>query len=107
MRNSSIAKWDCRRAAYRVNRQTGQPLYNQFNERGAIVKLSPGWKRREIIATGVRFTVSLAFNAAGDLFATDQEGATWLPNGNPFDELLHIQTGRHYGFPPRHPRHLP
>src|SRR6185437_5292642 len=46
-------------------------------------------------------------NAAGDLFCTDQEGATWLPNGNPFDELLHIQRGRHYGFPPRHPKHLP
>ena len=29
----------------------------------------------------------------GDLFCTDQEGATWLPNGNPFDELLHIQNG--------------
>ena len=41
------------------------------------------------------------------MFATDQEGATWLPNGNPFDELLHIQSGRHYGFPPRHPQHLP
>src|SRR5207237_1218986 len=41
------------------------------------------------------------------LFCTDQEGATWVPNGNPFDELLHIQPGRHYGFPPRHPRHLP
>ena len=45
--------------------------------------------------------------AHGDLFATDQEGATWLPNGNPFDELLHIQPGRHYGFPPRHPEHPP
>src|SRR5439155_25251143 len=27
--------------------------------------------------------------------------------GNPFDELLHIQPGRHYGFPPRHPKYLP
>lgn len=36
-----------------------------------------------------------------------RRGATWLPNGNPIDELLHIQRGRHYGFPPRHPRHLP
>ena len=45
----------------------------------------------------------------GDLFCTDQEGATWLPNGNPFDELLHIDLdkARHYGFPPRHPKHLP
>ena len=93
--------------AYRVNRQTGVPEYNQFNERGAMIKLSPDWKRREIIATGLRFTVSLAFNAKGDLFASDQEGATWLPNGNPFDELLHIQLGRHYGFPPRHPQYLP
>jgi putative heme-binding domain-containing protein len=49
----------------------------------------------------------LQFNKQGDLFATDQEGATWLPNGNPFDELLHLQPGRHYGFPPRHPQHLP
>ena len=49
----------------------------------------------------------MAFNPDGDLFVTDQEGATWLPNGNPFDELLHIQTGRHYGFPPRHPKDLP
>lgn len=93
--------------AYRVNRQTGIPEYNQFNERGAMIKLSPDWKRREIIATGLRFTVSLAVNAKGDLFASDQEGATWLPNGNPFDELLHIQLGRHYGFPPRHPEYLP
>ena len=67
----------------------------------------PTSDRREIIATGIRFPVGLTFNAAGDLFATDQEGATWLPNGNPFDELLHIQPGRHYGFPPRHPKHLP
>ncbi|MEO7799730.1 MAG: c-type cytochrome, partial [Opitutaceae bacterium] len=98
---------DAYNGAYRVNKQTGLPDYNQFNERGSMVKLSPDGKRREIIATGVRFTVSLAFNAEGDLFASDQEGATWLPNGNPFDELLHIQLGRHYGFPPRHPLYLP
>ncbi|MFN9038348.1 MAG: heme-binding protein, partial [Planctomyces sp.] len=52
------------------------------------------------------------------MFCTDQEGATWLSNGNPLDELLHIRldaaagrvnaTGRqHFGFPPRHPRHNP
>lgn len=98
---------DSYNGAYRVNRQTGRPEYNQFNERGAVVKLSPDGKQREIIATGVRFTVSFAFNAAGDLFASDQEGATWLANGNPFDELLHIEKGRHYGFPPRHPQYLP
>ena len=71
------------------------------------MRVSPDFKSREIVATGIRFPVALRFNADGDLFCTDQEGATWLPNGNPFDELLHIEKGRHYGFPPRHPRHLP
>jgi putative heme-binding domain-containing protein len=85
----------------------GKSHYDLKSERGTILKVSPDFKKREIVCTGVRFTVGLAFNRNGDLFATDQEGATWLPNGNPFDELLHIQAGRHYGFPPRHPKHLP
>jgi putative heme-binding domain-containing protein len=85
----------------------GKARFDLHNERGTILKVSPDFKKREIISTGVRFSVGLAFNRHGDLFATDQEGATWLANGNPFDELLHIQPGRHYGFPPRHPRHLP
>ena len=98
---------DAWRSAYRVDPATGASHYNVASERGTIIRLTPDWKRRDIIATGLRFPVSLAFNAAGDLFCSDQEGATWLANGNPFDELLHIQPGRHYGFPPRHPRHLP
>jgi putative heme-binding domain-containing protein len=92
---------------YRVDKKTGESEYDVHSERGTIQKLSPDWKRRETICTGVRFTVSLAINAAGDLFCTDQEGATWLANGNPFDELLNILPGRHYGFPPRHPKYLP
>jgi len=95
------------REAYRVNPNTGKSDYDVYSERGTILKLGPKGGKREVIATGLRFTVCLAFNAAGDLFCTDQEGATWLPNGNPFDELLHIQPGRHYGFPPRHPKYLP
>ncbi len=87
--------------------KAGRASYRLEDERGTIQKVSPDFLAREIIATGIRFPVGLAFNAAGDLFATDQEGATWLPNGNPFDELLHIQPKRHYGFPPRHPNHLP
>src|SRR3546814_5479076 len=67
----------------------------------------PGSNTREIYCTGTRFPVAMAFNAEGDLFASEQEGATWLANGNPYDELLHIQPGRHYGFPPRHPEYLP
>ncbi len=91
---------------YLIDKQ-GQAHYDLKSERGTILKVSPDFSKREIVCTGVRFTVGLAFNRDGDLFATDQEGATWLANGNPFDELLHIQPGRHYGFPPRHTKHLP
>jgi putative heme-binding domain-containing protein len=86
--------------------QGGKARYDPKGERGAVLEVAPDFRSRKVVATGLRFTVGLAFNRRGDLFATDQEGATWLPNGNPFDELLHVQPGRHYGFPPRHPRHL-
>ncbi len=85
----------------------GRARYDLKSERGTIVRVAPDFKSRQIVATGIRFPVGLRFNRAGDLFATDQEGATWLANGNPLDELLHIEPERHYGFPPRHPKHLP
>ncbi len=85
----------------------GRAGYRLNDEHGTIQRVAPDLRTREIVATGIRFPVALAFNRHGDLFATDQEGATWLPNGNPFDELLHVRQGRHYGFPPRHPKHLP
>lgn len=85
----------------------GKATYEIKSERGTILRVAPDLKSREIVCTGIRFPVSLRFDKAGELFCTDQEGATWLANGNPFDELLHIQKGRHYGFPPRHPEHLP
>ena len=87
--------------------ETGTAQNDLSSERGAIFRIAPDFKSREKICTGIRWPIALRFNDHGDLFCTDQEGATWLPNGNPFDELLHIQRGRHYGFPPRHPRHLP
>jgi hypothetical protein len=74
--------------AYLVDRN-GRGHYDLKSERGTVLKVSPDFRHREIVATGVRFTVGLAFNRHGDLFATDQEGATWLANGNPLDELLH------------------
>jgi putative heme-binding domain-containing protein len=92
--------------AYLVDKQ-GQSHFDLKSERGTVQKVAPDFSKRETVCTGIRFPVALRFNRRGDLFATDQEGATWLPNGNPFDELLHIQPGRHYGFPPRHPKHLP
>ncbi|HXT39300.1 MAG TPA: ThuA domain-containing protein [Candidatus Angelobacter sp.] len=92
---------------YLIDRDSGRARYDLKSERGTILKVTPDFTKREIVCTGVRFSVGMAFNRAGDLFCTDQEGATWLPNGNPFDELLQIQPARHYGFPPRHPRFLP
>ena len=85
----------------------GRSHYNMQSERGTILKVSPDRSHREIVSTGMRFVVGMDFNKHGDLFATDQEGDTWFPGGNPRDELLHIIPGRHYGFPFRHPEYLP
>ena len=93
--------------AYLVDKATGRSLYDLQDPHGTIQRLSPDFSKRETVCTGVRFTCALAFNSLGDLFATDQEGATWLPNGNPLDELLQIEPGKHYGFPPRHPKYNP
>lgn len=92
---------------YLLPKGGGAATVDLGKRRGCVLKIPPGSKSPEIVATGVRYLVSLQFNRRDDLFATDQEGATWLPNGNPFDEFLQIQAGRHYGFPPRHPKHLP
>lgn len=92
--------------AYQTEKD-GSAKYDVKSENGTVIRVSPDFKQRRVVATGLRFTIGMAFNTQGDLFCTDQEGATWLANGNPFDELLHIQPGRHYGFPPRHPKYLP
>jgi putative heme-binding domain-containing protein len=96
----------------------GNAAYDVRGERGTIQRITPDLSRREAVCTGIRFPIAMGFNDQGDLFCTEQEGATWLANGNPFDELLHVRldgtapraniTGmRHFGFPPRHPRHNP
>ncbi len=92
--------------AYLLDKE-GKAAFNLNDERGTIQRVSPDFKTREVVAKGIRFPVGIRFNRHGDLFCTDQEGATWMPSGNPFDELLHIQKDRYYGFPPRHPKHLP
>lgn len=86
--------------------KAGIPHYTTDKRRGCLLQITPDGKVRQI-ASGLRYIMSLQRNRLGDLFGTDQEGATWCPNGNPFDELLHLQPGRHYGFPPRHPTFLP
>lgn len=92
--------------AYQVDEQ-GVAGYDLTSDRGTVQRLSPDFQIRETVCTGIRFPIAFAFNEHGDLFCAEQEGATWLANGNPFDELLQIVPDRHYGFPPRHPRHNP
>ena len=84
----------------------GAAHYSPERRRGCLLRFGADGKVEQL-ASGLRYIMSLQFNDQGALFGTDQEGATWVPNGNPFDELLQIQPGRHYGFPPRHPRWLP
>jgi putative heme-binding domain-containing protein len=91
--------------AYWQDKQ-GVAHYSTDRRRGCLLRIGADG-RVEQLSSGLRYIMSLQFNRHGDLFGTDQEGATWVPNGNPFDELLHLQAGRHYGFPPRHPRWLP
>src|SRR5215470_20113957 len=90
---------------YRV--KDGVSHYDLNGKRGTIQRLSRDRKKLETVANGVRVPFALAFNKAGDLFCTDQEGETWCPNGNPLDELNHIIPGHNYGFPPRHEKWLP
>jgi len=90
---------------YRV--KDGVSHYELKGPRGTIQKWSRDTRMFETIATGIRVPYALVFNRLGDLFVTDQEGETWCPGGNPLDELNHIIPGRNYGFPPRHPQHLP
>ncbi len=84
----------------------GVARYDTGRRRGCLLRFGAEGKV-ESLATGLRYVMSLQWNGEGDLFGTDQEGATWVPNGNPFDELNHLQVGRHYGFPPQHPKWLP
>ncbi|MBL9189942.1 MAG: hypothetical protein JNK23_20850 [Opitutaceae bacterium] len=91
---------------YWKEEKTGVNHYTTNQRRGCLLRITPDGKIEQLVS-GLRYIMALQWNRHGDLFATEQEGATWVPNGNPFDELLHLQTGRHYGFPPRHPVHLP
>ncbi|MDB6068906.1 MAG: hypothetical protein JWL81_77 [Verrucomicrobiales bacterium] len=86
--------------------KTGTALYSPDKRRGCLLRIDRDGKVEQL-NSGLRYIMSLQWDQSGELFGTDQEGATWLPNGNPYDELLHLQKGRHYGFPPWHPRLLP
>lgn len=60
--------------------------------RGKILQIDSTGKWSEY-AGGLRYAMGLVQNKRGDLFATDNQGVV-----NPFNELNHIRSGRHYGF---------
>jgi glucose/arabinose dehydrogenase len=63
----------------------------------SVLSVNPDGSDLRVFATGVRNPYDLAFNAHGDLFATDNG-----PTGNdifPPDRFDHIIEGEDYGFP--------
>jgi glucose/arabinose dehydrogenase len=64
---------------------------------GSILSANPDGSDLRIFAKGVRNPFSVAFNSAGDLFATDNGPDTFTVT--PPDELNYIVEGGDYGFP--------
>lgn len=60
--------------------------------RGKVLRIARDGSVEEF-AAGIRFAMGMAMNAAGEIFATDNQG-----NSNPFNELNHVCQGKHYGF---------
>jgi glucose/arabinose dehydrogenase len=63
-----------------------------------ILRFQPDGSQLEVFATGLRNPVGVAFNAAGDLFATDN-GRDDLGREAPLEEFNHIVAGADYGWP--------
>lgn len=63
-----------------------------------ILRFKPDGSSLSAYATGLRNAYDLAFNAAGDLFATDN-GRDDLGEAEPLEELNHIVKGGDYGWP--------
>lgn len=64
--------------------------------RGSIVRIAPGGKRAEVVATGIRSVYGMRFNDQGDLFFTDNAGG-----GNPKEELNLLVKDAFYGHNPK------
>jgi glucose/arabinose dehydrogenase len=65
---------------------------------GTILRFGLDGQDLSIYARGLRNPYDLAFNAAGDLFATDNSRDDLGPDQPP-EELNHIRAGQHYGWP--------
>jgi putative membrane-bound dehydrogenase-like protein len=64
----------------------------------AILRFKPNGTDLSVVASGLRNPYDVAFNAAGDLFATDN-GRDQLGDDLPPEELNHIKLGGFYGWP--------
>lgn len=64
----------------------------------SILRFKPDGSDLSVFASGLRNPYGIAFNAAGDLFATDN-GRDALGDDVPLEELNHIRAGLHYGWP--------
>jgi putative membrane-bound dehydrogenase-like protein len=65
---------------------------------GSILRFKPDGSDLSVFASGFRNPYDVAFNAAGDLFATDN-GRDKLGDDIPPEELNHIRAGLDYGWP--------
>jgi glucose/arabinose dehydrogenase len=63
----------------------------------SILSVNPDGSDLKVFATGVRNPYDLAFNAAGDMFATDNGPDEFIVT--PDDELNYVVQGGDYGFP--------
>lgn len=64
--------------------------------RGAVLRLSPDG-RTEPVSWSFRYPVGFAIDRQDRVFVTDNQGVQ-----NTFNEINHVQPGRHYGVPSRH-----
>lgn len=64
----------------------------------AILRFKPNGTGLSVYASGFRNPYDLAYNAAGDLFATDN-GRDKLGDDIPREELNFVQAGQNYGWP--------
>jgi putative membrane-bound dehydrogenase-like protein len=65
---------------------------------GSILRFKPDGSDLSVYASGFRNPYDVAFNASGDLFATDN-GRDTLGNDIPLEELNFVRPGLNYGWP--------
>ena len=77
-----------------LNLDMGDHSDNTLPWRGWALRISPDGKKIDPVVAGLRSPCGLGTNAAGDIFATDQQGQ-WVPTNT----LLHLREGAYFGNP--------